>query len=624
MPTQATKLPMLHVSNKLYVWFVYIGLIVFTTLVAFGSLRELPLDTHDDEILRDHEIAKEFTYFFLPAAQKEFSAPGRPFSELLRWFGFLLWGNNVATFHAYCVLLHAFASVLLSITAIYIGMSLHASMLGGWLFLLNVSHFRAFHTIVNTDYPLALIWSLCGIISYIKYYHSSSRAMLILACSFFILGIGTHQASIVVVLFLFSWLWINNKNVLHYLYFFIPITLVLLFISYLLLQIADSGGATTHKSLSQLISSSLITTVPSVLRVFFWLVSRLFTTAHWIFFPLYEQKFWEVILGGLIVTVFCYVIYRRVKPISFWMSWVILFIVPFTIVSEEIHINLVHGPSRHLYLATAGSSLVFACILKDLFDFIVKNLKYWGYVAYLLIVFFIGLSSVTFLKKTEALSYYSSGRFYLQKENPTSAVDCFEKAIYKGHSIIPLLDTCHRLSITALNQLDSTIIHDICTQKHAQNEAFRIYKLVYNTTSSDSLISTQSHNKLSMILNSSNANIIAQGFYNLGNGFNKYGNASLAIGAYRKALTFSPNMINGLKALSRSLVIQGDFEEAVRVVNQLIKTDPTDHKMHYVLGQLYLRQGDYNRANQSLQKVLAIAPKSQEALKSTQILSQIK
>ena len=126
-------------------WSVYIALVALVTALTFGSLSDLLLDTHEDEIFRDHLAADGLSYFFKSAAEKEFNSPGRPITEIARYLGFLVWGNDPSLFHLYCAAVHAVASLLLALAARYLGAPLGLSLLGGLLFLLNVSHFRGVH-----------------------------------------------------------------------------------------------------------------------------------------------------------------------------------------------------------------------------------------------------------------------------------------------------------------------------------------------------------------------------------------------------------------------------------------------------------------------------------------------
>ena len=58
-------------------------------MLTFGSLDDLLLDTHEDEILCHNELADGLRYFFQSVAEKEFYSLGRPATEIVRYLSFL-------------------------------------------------------------------------------------------------------------------------------------------------------------------------------------------------------------------------------------------------------------------------------------------------------------------------------------------------------------------------------------------------------------------------------------------------------------------------------------------------------------------------------------------------------
>ena len=57
----------------------------------------------------------------------------------------------------------------LALAARSLGAPLGISLLGGLLFLMNVSHFRGVHYISGLDYPLAQVWSLGALLFFACY-----------------------------------------------------------------------------------------------------------------------------------------------------------------------------------------------------------------------------------------------------------------------------------------------------------------------------------------------------------------------------------------------------------------------------------------------------------------------
>ncbi|HIG52535.1 MAG TPA: hypothetical protein EYG11_12735 [Candidatus Latescibacteria bacterium] len=67
-----------------------------------------------------------------------------------------------------------------------------------------------------------------------------------------------------------------------------------------------------------------------------------------------------------------YLLYRHRGLLADWAIWIPLSLAPFIMISEQIHIHLVHGPSRHLYMASAGSLLLLAWGLQKIGQALVR------------------------------------------------------------------------------------------------------------------------------------------------------------------------------------------------------------------------------------------------------------
>lgn len=522
-------------------WVAYVGLVVLLTGLTFGSLGGLLLDTHEDEIFRDHLQADGFGYFFKSAAEKEFNAPGRPVTEITRYLGYLVWGNDPGAFHLYCAAVHALASLLLALAARRLGAPLGLSLLGGLLLLLNVSHFRGVHYISGLDYPLAQVWSLAAVICYARYAAARQGGWLGACGACLVLGTASHQAAVMVLPFLLYWSWARGEGFVPALRPLIPVGLVLLLEVYLLLQITDREGATTWVSLRQLAGDSLTTTLPAMGRVLLWLMGRLFSTAHWLPLTVYQQQGWEIYFGGLVLVGLGFLVYRRTEVLAAWALWIPLALAPFIMVAEEIHIHLVHGPSRHLYMASAGSSLLLAWGLQQIGQVLVRRFAMGGYVLHGIVLVGLGVSSYVCLKKTEALSHYSIGRFYLRQSDFATGVAELERAIAKGRDIIPLEDAYYRLCVVKLG-LGDDIARDLQAARRVCPESRRLDLIHYALGSLSSESAVDKVREIYMAIEQEeqlDARALAAAvYYNIGLGASRTGDAGRAIVAYRRALAF--------------------------------------------------------------------------------------
>ena len=588
-------------------WLLYAALITVLTALTFGSLSGLLLDTHEDEIFRDHVAADGLGYFFKSAAEKEFNSPGRPITEIARYLGYLVWGNDPGAFHLYCAAVHALASWLLALAARRLGAPLGLSLLGGLLFLLNVSHFRGVHYISGLDYPLAQVWSLGAVICFARYTTARQSIWLWGTGACLALGTASHQAAVMALPFLLYWSWSRGQRFVTVLRPLVPVGLVLLLEVYLLLQISDREGATTWVSLRQLAADSLTTTIPGMVRVLLWLVGRLFSTAHWLPLTVYQQQGWEIYFGGLVLAVLAFLVYRRMGLLADWALWIPLSLVPFIAISEEIHIHLVHGPSRHLYMASAGSSMLLAWALQQFAQVLVRKFATGGYVVYGIVLFGLGAMSYACLKKTEALSHYSIGRFYLIQQDFETGIDELQRAIAEGADIIPLEDAYYRLCVVKLG-MGLDIEADLRTARQMRPESKRL-DLIHNALVSLTAANEREVRAISLAIEREEQldarSMVIAVYNNIGLGASRHRDFARAIMAYDKALAYDRRRADILFNRGVAYCEKGQLEKGIESLGLARQLDPDNAEVYARLGLAFFELGSVQEAIEHYKAALA-------------------
>lgn len=218
----------------------------------------------------------------------------------------------------------------------------------------------------------------------------------------------------------------------------------------MLIARSTSEETSTAETLHAYPSASVFDLVTSTLRSGLWLCSRLLTTAHWLPPRADARQDWELALGAAMTGALVYWIWRRRDPVAVWSAWTIALLVPFALIAEKLLLNLPFGPSRYLYFASAGSSLLLAWGLQR----IGLGLGAWG--RPFLALGLSGLMAVSYvgLQRAEGLTFYASARSYLVRGEEDTALNLLEKALAAGQDAVPRAEIYARLCLTLLARPD--------------------------------------------------------------------------------------------------------------------------------------------------------------------------
>ena len=142
---------------------------------------------------------------------------------------------------------------------------------------------------------------------------------------------------------------------------------------------------------------------------FFWLWSRLITTAHWLLLPVWKYQRWELFIGLCGFAGFVVASFRRVSPVAEWGFWILVTTLPFINLLPKSFLADNSGPSRYLYLASAGSSLIIAWSLHRGKLWLSQHLSpLSGKALYVSAIAALLISSFVALDRAEALSFYNT------------------------------------------------------------------------------------------------------------------------------------------------------------------------------------------------------------------------
>lgn len=593
-------------------WVAYFLLLCLVSAVCFASLADHLLDTHDAETFQDNiATSEDFSYFFLPAAQKELGS-GRPAAELVKWVAYTLWGNDPGWFHLLVVAIHTLVSFLLARLGWRLGMGLGLSFAGGLLFLVNVAHFQAVHWISALDYPLALAWGIGAMLCYLGYFRSGRPGWLGGAYANLLLGTLAHLSILMAWPLCLFWAWHRGRGLSSALRHLLPFGLALLpalaFISYL-----TAKDTSTWQALGSYSLQNLLALLAGLGELLLWFSSRLFTTAHWLPLPVYQQQTWELWLGGGVLAGMGVLIWKRIFPGAVWAVWILGMLLPFLLLTEEIVLDMPAGPSRYLYSASAGSSFLLAWLLEGGSQWLGRYLKPW--IPYTGLTALLLASSYSSLKKAEALSFYTSGRNYIALGDSGHGTEQLKRAIAHAPQLIPLQDAYGRLGLQLMGTDELAPILDQALQRFPKGLNLNLFREVAQSLSPDSVVQQQARERLESLLSDrsgarrKNAEVVVfQSYANMGLNLARSGELKRAIAAYRRALEFDPGSVKVYRRLVRALLATGQVEEAEALAVWASQLDPTDPGTPYLAALSLKLQGKVDEAIAACQSALLVRP----------------
>ena len=627
-------------------WILYVLLIGILSVVFFASLADLPLDTHDQEYLSDSAaISRDFSHFLSP--QK--SMPGRPVFELVMWLEYVAWGEKPGYFHLFGVLLHAAASLLLALACRQLGLELKLCLLGGLFFLVNTAHFQAIHWISAHCYPLVLIYALLAIITYLRYTESGSLRYLFWTYVALLLGVLTHISAAAVLPFFVYIPYLRKQRIRPLIWRLLPLALLLAAVVYAL-----------KTSYPQAPQASLLAKELDLVGVpynflLFW--SRLISTAHWLPILLHEYRVGELLVGLLITAALAVAMIRRISPLAEWTLWICLGFLPFLTLSTEYIKIILAGPSRYLYLSSAGSSVILAWGVLHLEVWLGRRRETLHLYSGVVLVLAILISSFFSLKKTEAISFYTAARNYIANGDTEKGIVQLRRALEYETDAIDREDVYMRLCLMKMARgHDIDPLLEEALRDFPENNILRVFKDVLESMGPVSQARERALQKVDAYRDDERrSELVASAYFNAGRGLRQRGDIEGAIRAFRRSLEFATQKKNSLKALANALLAAGRWEEAFPMIvelepqrpeetdasyftnpfligrlameyikkgrieegvekfEQAFRLDPNNYKLRFVAGKVYSNKRLYDRALDAFRQAIAVQPSSYES-----------
>ncbi len=490
------------------------------------------------------------------------------------------------------VFFHTLASLLLAWAAHRLGAPVEVGLTSGLLFLVNVAHFQAVYWISALDYPSALICSLGAILCYVRYDQRGMSLLLFGFHALLLLGVLAHPSAASTWFFCLYWSWRRGSSPKAIGRRLLPFAVLLVAAALLVFNMSHRTIATWR--LLDIHTLEMAEVLFGMLRVMLWFLSRLVTTAHWIFLPVYRLQSWELAVSALVLAALVFLLCKRRDLPALWSMWTLLSLLPFLLLTESAIFDLPVGPSRYLYPATAGTALLLAWPLCQLR----RRLGKLGDPVYVTLLLTLLFGSYFHLKKAEAVAFYTSGRSYLAMGDSALGTAQLRRAIERGPDIIDLEDAYVRLAMADIHNADT--IDPTLQQARAlfpDNVQFVIARLVRDSLSPIAGRRLQAERRLHELEGQGTGNPywIAQFYKNLGDGFYDREDWEGAIQAYRQALNYHPARIECRVRLASVLLMTNRFTEAIAEYERALESEPNG-EAHFNLALAYLLQGGIDDA----------------------------
>ena len=520
-------------SDTRSTWMVYTAFLAVVALLFFADLADLPIDTHDEDYFLDSAdtLAAPAAFFALDKRM-----PGRPALELVFLLQYMAWGTSATAYHLCGGLFHLIAALALARTGRALGLDLELALLTGLLFLINVGHFNAIHWISAQCYALVLICGSIALCAYVRDRPLPVYALLLIGVLFHI------SAAAFLPFFLYlSWQRGDRPIFRRYLPLALLLATVVLSLKIGYPQAPQASIVADGFDPWGLLRNQLVC----------W--SRLISTAHWLVQPLHRFPVWEWILGATGLGIFAVLQWRRHFTLSPWLAWVFVHLLPIAVLSPAYIQTVPSGPSRYLYLASAGSAGILAWSLRHL----AARSPLRPRLVFALLLLLLSYSSYTGLSKATAIAYYASGRHFLASHQLDEGIIQLKRAIATAPETINLEDAYVRLVPMLYNRADERADPTIAKalEHFPQNHTLLLCQLTLDSLQPTAEAKAARRKLDSFKKSRGVSRLIGELYYNVGRGKQKQDDRAGALRAFRRSLEFDPQRPQNKQGLSAALTM---------------------------------------------------------------------
>ena len=583
------------------VWAIYALVLALVAAFFFADLRDFLQRNDDADVFRAHEaIRGDFSFFLSPEKPM---ASGRIVDEFALYLVYLFCGNDPGAFHLLAAIVHAMASFALAFAFRRLGADMATSLVGGLLFLCNIAHVETVQWISALEYPFAVLNISCTLCVYASYIEGRRRALLLFFYGAVLLCALTHFVSVLVLPLCLLWGWWRGGAIVERAKELAPLLLLLPPVLFFVFGLTGSH-TTTSVALHALLNQSVVLLFADSAGSLLWLLGRLLSLAHWVSVVPGERAMVELWLGGAVLLLLLWGIWKGRTEVQIWGLWTLLFTVPF-VPAVAVHA----GIARYVYLATAGSSFLIAWALVHASSRLGRRGLPIGGVVLLGVV----ASSYVAEDRIANLTRYHTGRFFVVDADPRVGMSLIDQALEIDRSLIPvaeahlyLLDGALRAGVD-YEEILRRGLHELPEDQDLRLAA-QLSAQFAGMAERDDLARLQAEYATGEKVFAHRVAILSQHF---GNYYTERGEFAHAVQAYRTSLHYSisaPTNANTAMRLIESQRRNGRYEEAVATVEKVWMLYQDAPDFLYLAALCLLEAGDLDKAQNAIERGLSLTP----------------
>lgn len=585
-------------------WTLYAIALCAVSFLLYAPMGDHLLDTHDADYFADSEQSLSDPIGFFAVDKK---MPGRPFFELLVLVEYALWGDNPRLFHWAGIALHALAAWTLAYCGRKVFPDWDGAKFTGFIFVCICAPFQAVQWISAHCYPLALILVCLSLWAWIRYIEARNSPALICALLALAGGILTHISAAIAV----------------------PFAAYIAFRRGVLYSVLSALSAMGLGAIGLVMAVKMLYAIApqnsiaasgfdgwNIAENYLFLWGRLLRSAFWIPSRPDIVNSGEIALGAFAICGGIWITLRRKWDADYSVLWIALSLLPPLLLDPEYLRTIPAGPSRYLYLPSAGIACIVAQILIAGLDWVLthscvllKRMVQTG-----VVVGFV-VSSWNSLGRAEAVSYYTEGRNYLAEGEIRLGIEQLLHALGVKNGILNREDLYVRLCTSLINQgEDASAYLDEGRRLFPRNMVLNLYQRVLAAMAGDS----PAIEYLNRLRESKNARAVGQCYYHVGRGAYRIGEYGRSVAAFSRALAFDPDNLDARQSLQGAQAAFHIFQLTISALDGEAKAVETLHEYgqnetvspfiaeaYYHAGQGAFRRGEFLRSVTAFSRALS-------------------